>query len=138
MGRRMLCVTLVAAVVAMGCKSTADRTVALQIADIVAPTELTPGTPLHLTVTVYSGGCTEYGGVIVDRTDSQVTLHATGTDASQDGMACTSDLRINNVPIDVAPPFTDPLAVVAIQPDGSRLAKSVRIRSSTAQSRIEP
>ena len=120
-------------ILATACNSSATRTMTLQIGDVTAPSELVPGAALHLTVTVNSGGCTTYDHLDVQHSESQVTVHAIGTDNSRDGVVCNSMLVMNPVAVDIDPPFTDPVAVIALEPDGTTLTKSVRIRTGPAQ-----
>ena len=115
-----------------GCKTSATKTVTLQIADVTAPTELVPGAAMHLSASVASGGCTTYDHIDVKHSASQVTLQAIGT-TSDAGVVCPDLAALHSIPVDVDPPFTDPVAVIALEPDGSTLVKSVRIRTGPAQ-----
>lgn len=124
----LLLAMLLALAPLLACRTEAERQVLLYTPEVVAPAQVAPGATLHLTVTAQSGGCLHFDRIDVERTSSRVTLRAMGYDASGPSVVCTDDIRYNVVAVDVAPPFTDPLTVVAEQPDGTLVTRTVAVR----------
>jgi hypothetical protein len=113
-----------------GCRNpfASDRVVTLPAADVAVPAELAPGSELVVTVTVVTGGCKRFERFVAGRAADRLTLTARGRDGAGAGVSCPDDIRYEPRPYRAAPPFVDPFTVAVRQPDGTELARVVRIR----------
>jgi len=59
---------------------------------------------------------------------NQLTLEARGVDHGGPGVSCTTDIRRDPQTYDAAGQFSDPFVVEVVQPDGSTLARTVRVQ----------
>jgi hypothetical protein len=100
--------------------------VKLPISDLVAPETVSPAGPANVTVTVVTGGCRVFGRIKEKRTASVVILEAWGEDGSS-GQSCTTDIVYEPKPYRITGPFTNPLVISAVQPDGTSITKSVKV-----------
>ena len=81
-----------------------------------------------MTGTAQSGGCVHFERFEVRETPNRVTVVAYGIDRGGPNVACTDDIRRDTRTLTATGPFTDPLTVRAIRPDGGVLDAIVRIR----------
>jgi hypothetical protein len=110
-----------------GCETLApDRPIVLS-ADIAAPASVDAGQAFVATVTVHSGGCRSFEQLDATRVGSRVTFVGRGRDYSGPEISCTGDVRTNVIEYRVEPPTTDPVTLVAIQPNGTEVTRTVRV-----------
>jgi hypothetical protein len=103
--------------------------VKLPISDLVVPETVSPAGPATVTVTVVTGGCRVFDRIVANRTASVVILTAWGEDGSGRGqMACPTDIRFEPKQYSIPGPFTDPLVISAVQPDGTSITRSVKVQ----------
>jgi len=104
------------------------RDITLLVRDLVVPASIPPGGPLSIRFNVVSGGCKSFERVEARRGTNQLTLEARGVDHGGPGISCTTDIRIDPQTYDAAGPFSDRFVVEVVQPDGSTLARTVRVQ----------
>jgi hypothetical protein len=102
-------------------------TVKLPIAELTVPATVSPQGPLNFSVSVVTGGCREFDRITTRRAASVLIVEAWGTDSSGGARACTDDIRYEPHTSSANGPFTDPLVVGAIEPDGTSITKSVKV-----------
>ena len=102
-----------------------ESEVQLPIAELVVPESVTAQGPLNVTLTVVTGGCREFDRIESRRTGGALIIEAWGTDSG--GEACTDDIRYEPHQHSINGPFSNPLIVSAVQPDGSSFTKTVRV-----------
>ena len=103
------------------------RAVLLQISEIDAPASITQGATLVVRLTVVFGGCRSFERLETTRAAARVTFKAHGRDSSGPRVSCTADVRTQVVESRIEPPLTDPVTLVALQPDASETTRTVRI-----------
>ena len=101
--------------------------VKLPISELIVPGTTSPQGPLSVTVTVVTGGCREFERIVSKRKASVIIVEAWGTDGSR-AAACPDDIKYEPQPYNIAGPFTDPLVISAVQPDGTAITKSVKVQ----------
>lgn len=104
------------------------RSVVLPITAIEAPAEIRSNEELVVRVTFQTGGCVSFTGLDAVKTTGRFTLTARGTDTSGSSVNCPDDIRNEVRDTRAAAPHTDPLTIVANQPDGSTTTRTVRVR----------
>ena len=111
----------------VGCINVFDleSEVQLPIAELIVPESVTAQGPLNVSLTVVTGGCREFDRIESRRTGGAFILEAWGTDSG--GEACTDDIRYEPHQYSINGPFSNPLIVSAVQPDGSSFTKTVRV-----------
>ena len=119
---------LTAAVVACEDAFGPSRAVVLRITAIEAPAEVRSNEELVVRVTIQTGGCLSFTGLDAVKTTGRFTLTARGTDSSGPTVDCPADIRTEVRDVRGTPPHTDPMTVVANQPDGSTTTRTVRVR----------
>lgn len=102
-----------------------ESEVQLPIAELVVPESVTAQGPLNVSLTVVTGGCREFDRIESRRTGGAYILEAWGTDSG--GEACTDDIRYEPHQHSISGPFSNPLIVSAVQPDGSSFTETVRV-----------
>ncbi len=102
--------------------------VKLPISELAVPDTITSQGPLNMTVTVVTGGCRNFDRIVSSRSASVVIVSAWGTDGSGKSQMCTDDIRYEPQQHTIAGPFTDPLVVSAVQPDGTSITRSVTVK----------
>jgi len=115
----------------IGCQNpfTSDRIVRLTISEIAAPSEVAHDASLPLTLTVVTGGCRSFDRLeLVDHSSTHIVFVAYGRDAERRGTSCPTDIRFEPHTYEAPPPFSDPLTVIARQPDNSEMSRVVRVR----------
>jgi hypothetical protein len=101
--------------------------VKLPISELLAPESVSPAGPANVRVTVVTGGCRSFDRIVSKRTASVVILEAWGDDGSGPGRACTTDIRYEPKEYSIPGPFTHPLVISAVQPDGTSITRSVKV-----------
>jgi len=112
-----------------GCDSVVApvRAVLLPISEIDAPASITQGETLVVRLTVVFGGCRSFERLETTRAAGHVTFKAHGLDSSGPDVSCTADVRTQIVESRIEPPLTDPVTLVALQPDASETTRTVRV-----------
>lgn len=104
------------------------QSVVLPITAIEAPAEINSNDELVVRVTIQTGGCVSFTGLDAVKSTGRFTLTARGSDSSGPNVNCPGDIRNEVRDTRAAPPHTDPLTIVANQPDGSTTTRTVRVR----------
>ena len=125
-----LVLALIVSTVVAGCINPFDpeREITLEVSELAAPASVSPSGPLSLTLTVVSGGCRRFDGIRASRAANQLTLEARGIDSSGPTTACTADIRFEPKTYEAQGPFTDPIVVTVVQPNGNLLIRTVRVK----------
>ena len=112
-----------------GCESTLapTRAVLLPISEIDAPASVAPGETILVRLTVVFGGCRSFERMETTRSASRVTYKARGLDRTGPDVLCTGDIRTEIVESRIEPPLTDPVTLVAVQPDADETTRTVRV-----------
>jgi hypothetical protein len=100
----------------------------LPITAIEAPSEVRSNEEFVVRVSFQSGGCRTFTGLDAVKTTGRLTLTARGSDTSGPSVNCPADTRTEARDVRATPPHTDPLTIVANQPDGSTTTRTVRVR----------
>lgn len=100
--------------------------VQLPISEIDVPASVPAGGRLTVTLTVVTGGCRDFDRFRSSRQANVLLIEAWGKDTGG-SQACTDDIRFEQQDFSAEGPFSDPLVVSAVQPDGSSITKSVRV-----------
>ncbi len=101
--------------------------VKLPISELTVAETTSPQGPLSATVTVVTGGCREFDRITSTRKAAVVIVEAWGKDDSGK-LACTDDIKYEPHQHSIAGPFTDPLIISAVQPDGTAITKTVKVQ----------
>ncbi len=101
--------------------------VKLPVAEIEVPATVSPRGRLTVRLTVVTGGCRDFNRIKSSRSGSVLILEAWGTDRSGNNDVCTADIQYETHEYSTTGPFTDPLVVSAVQPDGSSISKTIRV-----------
>ena len=104
-----------------------DRAVLLPISEIDAPASILEGETLVVRLTVVFGGCRSFERLETTCAAARVTFKARGLDSSGPDISCTADVRTQVVESRIEPPLTDPVTLVAVQPDESEITRTVRV-----------
>jgi len=104
------------------------QSVVLPISGLETPAEVRSTDPLIVRVTIDVGGCRTFTGLDAVKTTNRLTLTARGTDTSGPTVDCPANVATEVRDFRADAPHTDPLTVVANQPDGSTTTRTVRVR----------
>lgn len=113
-----------------GCSSdTAPNEVRLRSDSLAAPASIAPSAPITVTVRVQLGGCLSFKRFDVTRTSAVLALTPIGTDASANNanVACPANIAMVRESYTAQPPFSDPLTVSVLEPDGTKLSGEVAV-----------
>ena len=92
-----------------------DQSVILGVTQLDAPTTISAGSSLTVTVTVVTGGCRSFTHFDVERQASSGSLTAWGRDAAKGrkDVACPADVRYEPHSYTFEPPFQSPFTIQA-------------------------
>jgi hypothetical protein len=98
-----------------------DQSLRLNVTEIDAPSTISAGSALTVTLTVQTGGCLRFDHFEIQRRASFASVTAWGEDGAKGkpGMACTADVRFEPRSYTFDPPFESPFTV---QVDRGRLS----------------
>jgi hypothetical protein len=100
--------------------------VQLPISELDVPASVPAGGRLTVTLTVVTGGCRDFDRFRSSRQANVLLIEAWGTDTGG-AQSCTADIKFEEHDFSADGPFSDPLVVSAVQPDGTSITKSVRV-----------
>ena len=107
-----------------------DQSVILGVERLDAPTTISAGSSLTVTVTVVTGGCLSFRHFDVDRQASSGTLTAWGRDAAKGriDVACPADVRTEPHTYTFEPPFQSPFTVLVHRGALNPLTATVQVQ----------
>lgn len=115
---------------AQGCNSPLEpprREVRLRVAEISAPEVGSAEGELTITLTVETGGCTEFERIRATREGGTLTLEALGSEPTSTDLMCPGLLLSTPHSYVARGPFTNPLTINVLQPSGESTRRTVRI-----------
>jgi hypothetical protein len=107
-----------------------DQSVILGVERLDAPTTISTGSSLTVTVTVTTGGCLSFRHFEVERQASFASLTAWGRDAAKGrkDIACPADIRSEPHSYTFEPPFQSPFTVQVQRGSLNPLTATVQVQ----------
>ena len=117
--------------VPVGCNPFApDQRVVLDVSNLVAPATISVGSPLTVTLTVVTGGCTSFTRIVADRSASGASLTALGRNSAKgrSNITCPADIRFEPHSFQLDPPAQGSFKVEAQRPELEPLTVTVQVQ----------
>lgn len=102
----------------IGCNPFApDQSVILGVTKLEAPATVAAASPLTVTLTVQTGGCTSFDRIDVQKMPGGVRIVPWGTDSriGNKGVLCPANIEYEPHPLQIDPPFVNPFHIVVEQ-----------------------